>query len=213
MCVSGFYAKSIFNLAAEHLCKYQILTTNTDPWTGSCFGFDLGLRSENTANTDMRCCLYIKWQLYGNLFAASTCVCFSYTFVYAIAHLPVMIIKIISGGQLNNFWLLMCLQERQIMNLTLSLIHLGISDCFIICASGYVAIRWAKNKVINLVQSGFLVKNCLWNVKITGPCNLPAKSFLLLLTGSCGALSLSFNFLLNFHKKLWKLLSTNINKM
>lgn len=28
-CVSRFYAKSIFNLAAEHLCKYQILTTNT----------------------------------------------------------------------------------------------------------------------------------------------------------------------------------------
>lgn len=32
VCVCGcgvFYAKSIFNLPAEHLCKYQILTTNT----------------------------------------------------------------------------------------------------------------------------------------------------------------------------------------
>lgn len=29
VCVYVFYAKSIFNLPAEHLCKYQILTTNT----------------------------------------------------------------------------------------------------------------------------------------------------------------------------------------
>lgn len=29
VCVRVFYAKSIFNLPAEHLCKYQILTTNT----------------------------------------------------------------------------------------------------------------------------------------------------------------------------------------
>lgn len=34
MYVYVFYAKSIFNLPAEHLCKYQILTTNTC-WLGS----------------------------------------------------------------------------------------------------------------------------------------------------------------------------------
>lgn len=34
LCVYVFYAKSIFNLPAEPLCKYQILTTNTC-WLGS----------------------------------------------------------------------------------------------------------------------------------------------------------------------------------